>query len=72
MISKTCKEVKKTIPNRGAPKEDMMFVNAEEEFFHEVRLQQVNSSGHTSLMTIMATYINKTIIIFSIFEKINK
>ncbi|XP_062381660.1 protein BCCIP homolog [Sardina pilchardus] len=35
MISKTCKEVKKSIPNRGAPKEEMMFVNAEEEFFHD-------------------------------------
>ncbi|XP_012686507.1 protein BCCIP homolog [Clupea harengus] len=35
MISKTCKEVQKTIPNRGTPKEEMLFVNAEEEFFHE-------------------------------------
>lgn len=37
MISKTCKEAAKTIPVRGeAPKEEeYMFVNAEEEFFHE-------------------------------------
>ncbi|XP_012718264.1 protein BCCIP homolog [Fundulus heteroclitus] len=36
MISKTCKEATKSIPARGgAPKEEYMFVNAEEEFFHE-------------------------------------
>ncbi|KAM3859313.1 protein BCCIP homolog [Diretmus argenteus] len=35
MISKTCKESTKSIPARGAPKEEMMFVNAEEEFFYE-------------------------------------
>ncbi|TNN73848.1 Protein BCCIP [Liparis tanakae] len=34
MISKTCKEVK-SIPARGAPKEEYLFVNAEEEFFYE-------------------------------------
>lgn len=37
MISKTCKEATKSIPARGgAPKEEYMFVNAEEEFFYEV------------------------------------
>ncbi|XP_028991047.2 protein BCCIP homolog [Betta splendens] len=35
MISKTCKEAAKNIPSRGAPKEEHMFVNAEEEFFYE-------------------------------------
>ncbi|KAM9426255.1 protein BCCIP homolog isoform 2-T2 [Pholidichthys leucotaenia] len=36
MVSKTCKEANKTIPaQRGAPKEQYMFVNAEEEFFYE-------------------------------------
>ncbi|XP_016536168.1 protein BCCIP homolog isoform X1 [Poecilia formosa] len=36
MISKTCKEATKSIPARGeAPKEEYMFINAEEEFFHE-------------------------------------
>lgn len=36
MISKTCKEASKTVPARGgAPKEELMFVNAEEEFFYE-------------------------------------
>ncbi|MEQ2299606.1 hypothetical protein AMECASPLE_016901 [Ameca splendens] len=36
MISKTCKEATKSIPaRRGAPKEEYMFINAEEEFFHE-------------------------------------
>lgn len=36
MISKTCKEATKSIPARGgAPKEEFMFVNAEEEFFYE-------------------------------------
>ncbi|XP_035520177.1 protein BCCIP homolog [Morone saxatilis] len=36
MISKTCKEASKSIPARGgAPKEEYMFVNAEEEFFYE-------------------------------------
>ncbi|TNN03433.1 protein BCCIP homolog [Takifugu flavidus] len=36
MISKTCKEASKNIPARGgAPKEEYMFVNAEEEFFYE-------------------------------------
>uniref|UniRef100_A0A1A7YBA2 Protein BCCIP homolog n=1 Tax=Iconisemion striatum TaxID=60296 RepID=A0A1A7YBA2_9TELE len=36
MISKTCKEATKNIPARGgAPKEEYMFVNAEEEFFYE-------------------------------------
>lgn len=38
MISKTCKEASKSIPARGgAPKEEYMFVNAEEEFFYEVK-----------------------------------
>lgn len=38
MISKTCKEASKNIPARGgAPKEEHMFVNAEEEFFYEVK-----------------------------------
>uniref|UniRef100_A0A1A8HDL5 Protein BCCIP homolog n=1 Tax=Nothobranchius korthausae TaxID=1143690 RepID=A0A1A8HDL5_9TELE len=36
MVSKTCKEAAKNIPARGgAPKEEYMFVNAEEEFFYE-------------------------------------
>ncbi|XP_027145266.1 protein BCCIP homolog [Larimichthys crocea] len=36
MISKTCKEASKNIPARGgAPKEEYLFVNAEEEFFYE-------------------------------------
>ncbi|CAB1416670.1 unnamed protein product [Pleuronectes platessa] len=36
MISKTCKEATKSIPARGgAPKEEYLFVNAEEEFFYE-------------------------------------
>ncbi|KAF5909070.1 BRCA2 and CDKN1A-interacting protein, partial [Clarias magur] len=35
MISKTCQEAKKSIPARGPAKEVSMFVNAEEEFFHE-------------------------------------
>ncbi|XP_029978139.1 protein BCCIP homolog [Sphaeramia orbicularis] len=37
LISKTCKEASKTIPARGggAPKEEYMFINAEEEFFYE-------------------------------------
>lgn len=37
MISKTCKEASKSIPARGAPKEEYLFVNAEEEFFYEVK-----------------------------------
>lgn len=37
MISKTCKEASKSIPARGgAPKEEYLFINAEEEFFYEV------------------------------------
>lgn len=37
MISKTCKEVSKSVPARGAaPKDEYLFVNAEEEFFFEV------------------------------------
>ncbi|XP_054593306.1 protein BCCIP homolog [Nothobranchius furzeri] len=36
MVSKTCKEAAKNVPARGgAPKEEYMFVNAEEEFFYE-------------------------------------
>merc|ERR1712168_120944 len=36
MISKTCKEATKSIPARGGvPKDELMFVNAEEEFFYE-------------------------------------
>ncbi|KAM8837023.1 protein BCCIP homolog [Spinachia spinachia] len=36
MISKTCKEANKSVPARGgAPKDEYMFVNAEEEFFFE-------------------------------------
>lgn len=37
MISKTCKEANKSVPARGgAPKDEYLFVNAEEEFFYEV------------------------------------
>uniref|UniRef100_G3NDN2 Protein BCCIP homolog n=1 Tax=Gasterosteus aculeatus aculeatus TaxID=481459 RepID=G3NDN2_GASAC len=36
MISKTCKEANKSVPARGgAPKDEYLFVNAEEEFFYE-------------------------------------
>ncbi|CAG5904722.1 unnamed protein product [Menidia menidia] len=36
MISKTCKPATKNIPARGgAPKDEYMFINAEEEFFYE-------------------------------------
>lgn len=43
MISKTCKEASKNIPARGgAPKEEYMFVNAEEEFFYEVKTLQLH------------------------------
>ncbi|KAM6951403.1 protein BCCIP homolog [Aplochiton taeniatus] len=44
MISKTCKEVPKSIP-RGAPqKDEMVFVNAEEEFFYEQATMKFNYS----------------------------
>ena len=45
MISKTCKEVTKSIPARGgaAPKEELLFVNAEEEFFYEVGLDALHA-----------------------------
>lgn len=46
MISKTCKEPSKNIPARGgAPKEEYMFVNAEEEFFYEVNSSGLKSTG---------------------------
>lgn len=42
MISKTCKEASKSIPARGgAPKDEYMFVNAEEEFFYEVNASKI-------------------------------
>uniref|UniRef100_A0A3P9LUC9 Protein BCCIP homolog n=1 Tax=Oryzias latipes TaxID=8090 RepID=A0A3P9LUC9_ORYLA len=45
MISKTCKEASKNIQSRGgAPKEDYMFVNAEEEFFYEEALVKFHYS----------------------------
>uniref|UniRef100_A0A8C7Z1N7 Protein BCCIP homolog n=1 Tax=Oryzias sinensis TaxID=183150 RepID=A0A8C7Z1N7_9TELE len=45
MISKTCKEAPKNIQSRGgAPKEDYMFVNAEEEFFYEEALVKFHYS----------------------------
>ncbi|KAI4893583.1 hypothetical protein NFI96_021376 [Prochilodus magdalenae] len=44
LISKTCQEAKKTIPTRGPPKEDVMFVNAEEEFFYEQAVAKFNYS----------------------------
>ncbi|XP_067101412.1 protein BCCIP homolog [Osmerus mordax] len=45
MISKTCKEANKTIPARGqAPKEELMFANAEEEFFYEQAAIKFNYS----------------------------
>ncbi|XP_046888884.1 protein BCCIP homolog [Hypomesus transpacificus] len=45
MISKTCKEANKTIPARGqAPKEELMFANAEEEFFYEQATIKFNYS----------------------------
>ncbi|CAL8282485.1 unnamed protein product [Merluccius merluccius] len=46
MISKTCKEVPKTIPARGGavPKEELLFVNAEEEFFYEQATVKFNYS----------------------------
>lgn len=48
MISKTCKEASKTIPARGgAPKEEYLFINAEEEFFYEVRSRAGQQHGST-------------------------
>uniref|UniRef100_A0A4W6F6K0 Protein BCCIP homolog n=1 Tax=Lates calcarifer TaxID=8187 RepID=A0A4W6F6K0_LATCA len=45
MISKTCKEATKSIPARGgAPKEEYMFVNAEEEFFYEQAIMKFHYS----------------------------
>ncbi|XP_056285348.1 protein BCCIP homolog [Pseudoliparis swirei] len=35
MISKTCKEAKSVPARGGAPKEEYLFINAEEEFFYE-------------------------------------
>lgn len=49
MISKTCREAGKHIPARGgAPKEEYMFVNAEEEFFYEVKSLQLRFNVTTS------------------------
>lgn len=36
MISKTCKPAKKSISGQAQPKEELRFVNDEEEFFYEV------------------------------------
>ncbi|KAG7513932.1 hypothetical protein JOB18_020386 [Solea senegalensis] len=45
MISKTCKEATKSIPARGgAPKEEYIFVNAEEEFFYEQAIMKFHYS----------------------------
>ncbi|XP_020500383.2 protein BCCIP homolog [Labrus bergylta] len=45
MISKTCKETSKNIPARGgAPKDEYMFVNAEEEFFYEQAIMKFHYS----------------------------
>ncbi len=38
MISKTCKPAKKSISSPAQPKQELLFVNAEEEFFYEVSL----------------------------------
>ncbi|XP_026170986.1 protein BCCIP homolog [Mastacembelus armatus] len=45
MISKTCKEATKSMPVRGgAPKDEYMFVNAEEEFFYEQAIMKFHYS----------------------------
>ncbi|XP_054454639.1 protein BCCIP homolog [Anoplopoma fimbria] len=45
MISKTCKEANKSIPARGgAPKDEYLFVNAEEEFFYEQAIMKFHYS----------------------------
>ncbi|XP_078135554.1 protein BCCIP homolog [Sander vitreus] len=45
MISKTCKEASKSIPARGgAPKDEYMFINAEEEFFYEQAIMKFHYS----------------------------
>lgn len=44
MISKTCKEVPKNIPSGAPQKDEMMFVNAEEEFFYEQATMKFNYS----------------------------
>ncbi|XP_035262250.1 protein BCCIP homolog [Anguilla anguilla] len=45
MICKTCKEAKRTVPGRGAPpNEELMFANAEEEFFYEQAVVKFNYS----------------------------
>ncbi len=38
MISKTCKPGKKSISGPAQPKQELLFVNDEEEFFYEVSL----------------------------------
>ncbi|XP_072523355.1 protein BCCIP homolog [Salminus brasiliensis] len=44
LISKTCQEAKKSAPSRGPPKEELLFVNAEEEFFYEQAVARFNYS----------------------------
>ncbi|XP_066521710.1 protein BCCIP homolog [Hoplias malabaricus] len=44
LISKTCQESKKSVSARGPPKEELMFVNAEEEFFYEQAVAKFNYS----------------------------
>lgn len=45
MISKTCKEANMSIPARGgAPKDEYLFINAEEEFFCEQAILKFNYS----------------------------
>lgn len=70
MISKTCKEASKTIAARGgAPKEEYLFINAEEEFFYEVRSQAGQQQSSTcwnffnSLFLVVALK-KKTLFVF--------
>ncbi|KAG9267466.1 BRCA2 and CDKN1A-interacting protein [Astyanax mexicanus] len=44
LISKTCQEVRRSVPARGPPKEELLFVNAEEEFFYEQAVAKFNYS----------------------------
>ncbi len=61
MISKTCKPAKKSISSPAQPKQELLFVNAEEEFFYEVSLTftEVNISSKLTFYRLTQKFAYK-------------
>jgi len=70
MISKTCKEAKSVPARGGAPKEEYLFINAEEEFFYEVtsRVWDANLT-FDNIQVLFIQYLDNTTLVLYVIAR---